>query len=72
MCRPGCASMTMEVRTARLSPVIGRRAPGPDAIEHGKVTRSLIVCGNKARSRGVSFGDQGTKARITPTEKETS
>jgi hypothetical protein len=53
----------------------GPRTPGlrdPDAGEHGNVTRPLIVGGNKARSRRVSFGDQGTKARITPTEKETS
>jgi hypothetical protein len=44
----------------------------PDAGEHGNVTRPLMVCGNKARVYRVSFGDQGTKARITPTEKETS
>ena len=40
--------------------------------EHGNVTIPLMVCGNKARVYRVSFGDQGTKARITPTEKETS
>ena len=44
----------------------------PDAGEHGNVTIPLMVCGNKARVYRVSFGDQGTKARITPTEKETS
>jgi hypothetical protein len=34
----------------------------PDAAEHGEVTRPLIVCGNKARSIRVSFGDQGVQA----------